>query len=58
MSGTASPIILWFRRDFRLADHAALSEAARSGRPIIPVFILDEVVETYGAAENGDSMKP
>ena len=50
MSGTASPIILWFRRDFRLADHAALFEAARSGRPIIPVFILDEVVETYGAA--------
>ncbi|WP_278923488.1 cryptochrome/photolyase family protein [Pseudophaeobacter profundi] len=50
MSETKSPIILWFRRDFRLAEHAALSEAVRSGRPIVPVFVLDEVVETYGAA--------
>lgn len=46
----ASPILLWFRRDFRLSDHPALSEAARQGRPVIPVCILDEVVEGYGAA--------
>lgn len=45
-----TPIILWFRRDFRLADHAALTEAVRRGQPIIPVFVLDEVAETYGAA--------
>jgi deoxyribodipyrimidine photo-lyase len=45
-----SPILLWFRRDLRLSDHPALSEAAQSGRPIIPVFLLDELVETYGAA--------
>ncbi|MCB1355816.1 MAG: deoxyribodipyrimidine photo-lyase [Maritimibacter sp.] len=44
------PILLWFRRDFRLTDHPALAEAARTGRPVIPVFVLDEVVETYGAA--------
>lgn len=46
----SKPIIIWFRKDFRLADHAALSEASRSGRPIIPVVLLDEIVETFGAA--------
>ena len=44
------PILLWFRRDFRLSDHPALAEAARSGRPALPVFVLDEVAETFGAA--------
>ena len=50
MSETGTPIILWFRRDLRLSDHPALDAAARSGRPVIPVFIHDEVVETHGAA--------
>lgn len=45
-----SPILLWFRRDLRLSDHPALTEAARSGRPVIPVFLCDEVVEGQGAA--------
>ncbi|QFU09173.1 Deoxyribodipyrimidine photo-lyase [Rhodobacteraceae bacterium THAF1] len=45
-----APIILWFRRDLRLSDHIALSAAVETGRPIIPVFIHDEVVETHGAA--------
>lgn len=45
-----SPIIIWFRRDLRLADHAALSAACATGRPVIPLFILDEVVEALGAA--------
>ncbi|MFY2826325.1 cryptochrome/photolyase family protein [Ruegeria sp. MALMAid1280] len=50
MENSQSPIILWFRRDLRLSDHPALSAAARTGRPIIPVFILDDVVEALGAA--------
>ena len=33
---------MWFRRDLRLADNPALSWAIRTGRPILPVFILDE----------------
>ncbi len=37
---SAKPIIVWFRRDLRLADHAALAEAARLNRPVIPLFIL------------------
>lgn len=45
-----SPILLWIRRDLRLGDHPGLSSAAQSGRPVIPVFIHDEIVETHGAA--------
>ncbi|WP_424927252.1 cryptochrome/photolyase family protein [Amaricoccus tamworthensis] len=45
-----APVIFWLRRDFRLGDHPGLTEAAATGRPVIPVFILDEVVETHGAA--------
>jgi deoxyribodipyrimidine photolyase len=37
-----TPVILWFRRDLRLADNPALNAAAATGRPVIPVYILDE----------------
>lgn len=33
------PIIIWFRHDLRVEDHAALSEAASRGQPIIPLFL-------------------
>ena len=36
------PVLLWFRRDLRLADNPALAAALESGLPVIPVFILDE----------------
>ena len=36
------PMILWFRRNLRLADNAALQAAVASGCPVIPLFILDE----------------
>ncbi|MCC1492276.1 deoxyribodipyrimidine photo-lyase [Cognatishimia sp. F0-27] len=45
-----APIIVWIRRDLRLSDHAALSEAAKSGRPVIPVFIRDALVDGLGTA--------
>jgi deoxyribodipyrimidine photo-lyase len=35
------PVILWFRRDLRLSDQAALIAAAGEG-PVIPVYILDD----------------
>ncbi|AXI46452.1 deoxyribodipyrimidine photolyase [Sulfitobacter sp. SK012] len=41
---------MWFRRDLRLSDHAALSHACASGRPVIPVFILDDEAEALAAA--------
>ena len=45
-----SPILVWFRRDLRLSDHAALSAACDSGRPVIPVFVHDSLSEKLGAA--------
>ncbi|PUB11311.1 cryptochrome/photolyase family protein [Yoonia sediminilitoris] len=45
-----TPIILWFRRDLRLGDHDALTAACASGRPVIPLFIHDELVDGLGAA--------
>ncbi len=45
-----SPILVWIRRDLRLADHAALCAAAQTGRPVIPVFVRDASVDGLGAA--------
>lgn len=46
----SSPTLVWFRRDLRLSDHAALSAACASGGAVIPVFIQDDSVSTLGAA--------
>jgi len=35
------PVIVWFRRDLRVEDHAALYHASLSGAPIVPLFIFD-----------------
>ncbi len=45
-----APILAWLRRDLRLGDHPMLHAAAASGRPVIPVWICDEVVQAEGAA--------
>ena len=45
-----APLILWFRRDLRLADHPMLAAAVAQGRPIVPVVILDPETEAIGAA--------
>ncbi|MDO9125684.1 MAG: deoxyribodipyrimidine photo-lyase, partial [Parvibaculum sp.] len=37
---SASPVILWFRRDLRLDANPALAAAVARG-PVIPLFILD-----------------
>lgn len=34
--------IMWFRRDLRLDDNAALYHALKSNHPVIPVFIFDK----------------
>lgn len=36
-----TPIIVWFRRDLRVADNPALYEAAATGRPVIELYILE-----------------
>jgi deoxyribodipyrimidine photo-lyase len=33
--------VMWFRRDLRLYDNAALFYALKSGKPVLPVFIFD-----------------
>ncbi len=35
------PIIVWFRRDLRVADNPALLHAAESGAPVVPVYAMD-----------------
>jgi deoxyribodipyrimidine photo-lyase len=38
-----NPVILWFRRNLRLQDNLALRAAAESGRPVLPVYVSDEL---------------
>ena len=33
--------IIWFRRDLRLTDNAALYHALKSNNPVVPIFIFD-----------------
>jgi deoxyribodipyrimidine photo-lyase len=40
--GMASTTLLWLRDDLRIADNPALIDAASSGQPILPVYILDD----------------
>lgn len=44
------PTILWYRRDLRLSDHAALTAACKHGGPVIAVFIHDDLSDGLGAA--------
>lgn len=37
------PVIFWFRSDLRMADNPALCAAVASGKPVLPVFILDDL---------------
>ncbi len=39
---TKNPVIIWFRRDLRIDDHPALSEACARGAPVLPVYIHDD----------------
>lgn len=36
-----SPCIVWFKRDLRVQDNAALFAASQTGRPIIPLYIVE-----------------
>ncbi|MEM9146492.1 MAG: deoxyribodipyrimidine photo-lyase [Pseudomonadota bacterium] len=51
MSEANAATLLWLRRDLRLADHPGWHAALEGGGPVIPVFILDPIIEAaYGAA--------
>jgi len=36
------PAVVWFRDDLRVADNPALDAAARSGRPVVCVYLWDD----------------
>ncbi|MBP1849829.1 cryptochrome/photolyase family protein [Rhizobium halophytocola] len=38
---STAPLLLWFRKDLRLADNHALAAAVETGRPVIPVYIRE-----------------
>ena len=33
--------VVWFKRDLRVHDHAALASAVATGRPVLPLYILE-----------------
>jgi deoxyribodipyrimidine photo-lyase len=37
-----SPLLIWFRNDLRVSDHPALSAAAKTGQPVIALYVLDD----------------
>ena len=37
-----APVLLWLRRELRLHDNAALAAAVATGRPVVPVVVLDD----------------
>ena len=49
------PVIVWFRQDLRLADNPALAFAARSGLPLVCLYVLDD--ETSGAWRPGGASR-
>jgi deoxyribodipyrimidine photo-lyase len=49
------PVLLWFRRDLRLADQPALAAAIATGAPVIPVYVLDD--ETAGDRRMGGASR-
>jgi deoxyribodipyrimidine photo-lyase len=53
MKVMTAPVLIWFRHDLRLSDHAALSAAVAGGARVLPVFVLDDAAagaQRYGAA--------
>lgn len=49
-----SPAIVWFRQDLRLTDNPALMSAVETGKPLILLYILDEIspdVRVMGSAQ-------
>jgi deoxyribodipyrimidine photo-lyase len=51
----SAPVILWLHRELRLHDNAALHAALATGRPVLPVFVLDD--ETPGAWAAGGASR-
>ena len=49
-----NPVICWFRQDLRLSDNPALLQAVNSGKPVVALYIFDEMSPEFrpmGAAQ-------
>lgn len=55
MANSREPVIVWFRRDLRRSDNAALTAAAKSGAPLLPLYSLDD--ETPGERRLGSAAR-
>ena len=42
LKSAQTPVLLYYRNDLRLADHAALNAAVATGQPVLPIFCLDD----------------
>ncbi|MET4806366.1 deoxyribodipyrimidine photo-lyase [Limibacillus sp. MBR-115] len=47
--------IIWFRRDLRLSDNPALTAAVAAGRPVVPLFILEDATKGDNTCRDYDS---
>lgn len=41
MHANGPPVVWWLKKDFRLSDNPALTDAMSTGRPVMAVFILE-----------------
>ena len=51
MPTKSSPVIVWFRKDLRLADNLALLAAVEHGGPVIPIYIRETSSGPLGGAQ-------
>lgn len=42
MNDSVRPVIVWFRNDLRTGDNPALAKAVATGKPIIPLYVLED----------------
>ncbi|WP_174300921.1 deoxyribodipyrimidine photo-lyase [Caulobacter sp. S45] len=52
-AGFEHPVVVWLRRDLRLADNLALQAAVASKRPVIALFILEDEPPVRGSGAAG-----
>ncbi|MEM9386996.1 MAG: FAD-binding domain-containing protein [Pseudomonadota bacterium] len=41
MQDDSTPQVVWFKRDLRIHDHRPLTEATRSGGPVLPLYVCE-----------------
>lgn len=47
-SANQQPVIVWFRKDLRLDDNGALSQACETGQPVICLYIREPAADATG----------